>query len=684
MGGTGCSPRANSVRRAAYRRLSMRDATWTIKPCDRRQAAALVRDLEVSETTASVLVRRGYTDPDAARTFLAGESPGHDPFLLGDMAAACERIRAAVSTGTRICVHGDYDVDGICATVLAVLVLRELGADVDWHLPSRFEEGYGVSSETLARLAREGFGLVLTVDCGVTAVDEVAEAKAAGLEVIVTDHHRPGAELPDCPIVATRPSDYPFPELCGTGVVYKLAEALLGVGAGSVAGKAGDPRPEDRVAFGAPGDERLARHLDLVALATIADVVPLVDENRALAIAGLRRLATTTRPGLRALMRAARVDPAVVDEGAVGFRLAPRINAAGRLGRPTAALELLLTEDEDEAARVAGELEELNRERQMVEERILREARAAIDAWPEPRRRRRGYVLADESWHEGVIGIVASRLVERYQRPVVLIAGSGAGSAAGEAAGARPGGGGADWKGSGRSIPAFDLHGGLSACSSQLERFGGHRAAAGLSIKPDSVDAFADAFAAYADEHLGEDELRAVTTVDAIVPGSALTLDLCAELRRLAPFGLGNPGVTLLVAGCEVGELSAVGEGKHLRFRVRDRGRPAGSAIAFGLGSQLDRYLRVGRYDIAFKLEENTWNGTSSPQLVVRRIFETPDRYLELRDRFVSEWRAGELSPDAQTVLAELGLGEGGTWRSLLESETFRALLDAPLLAEAA
>jgi single-stranded-DNA-specific exonuclease len=617
----------------------MLDATWTLRPCDPREAERLARALGVTETTASVLLRRGYETPEQAASFLAGEMPGHDPFLLGSMREACERIRAAIADGTRICVHGDYDVDGICATALAVLTLRELGAQVDWHLPSRFEEGYGIAGETLTRLAADGCGLVLTVDCGITAVEEVAEARAAGLEVIVTDHHRPGSELPDCPVVATRPSDYPFPELCGTGVVYKLAEALLG-----------------------PDDSRLARHLDLVALATIADVVPLVDENRALALAGLRRLATTTRPGLRALMHAARVDAAAVDEGAVGFRLAPRINAAGRLGRPTAALELLLTDDEEEARRIALELEELNRERQAVEERILREATAAIEAWPEPRRRRRGYVVADEGWHEGVIGIVASRLVERYHRPVVLIAGTEG-----------------DWKGSGRSIPGFDLHAGLAACSEHLERFGGHRAAAGLSIRAENVDALAEAFAAHADVHLTDDDLRLVTVVDAIVRGAALTLGLAAELRRLAPFGLGNPGVTLLVAGCELGNLTTVGDGKHLRFRVSDAaGRVAGTAIGFGLGAQLDRFRRVGHYDVAFRLQENTWNGTTSPQLVVRRIFDTPDRYLELRERFASEWRSGNLSPEAERIAAELGLEPGGPWRSLLESETFRALLDEP------
>src|SRR5215218_11524171 len=206
----------------------MHEGTWTLRPCPRRDVTALARALEVSETTAAVLVRRGYGAPDEARAFLAAERPEHDPLLLGDMETACARIRAAIAAGRRICVHGDYDVDGICATALAVLALRDLGAEVDWHLPSRFEEGYGVSDETLARLADEGCGLLLTVDCGITAVREVADAKARGLDVVVTDHHRPGETLPDCPVVATRPSEYPFPELCGTGVAFRLAEALLG------------------------------------------------------------------------------------------------------------------------------------------------------------------------------------------------------------------------------------------------------------------------------------------------------------------------------------------------------------------------------------------------------------------------------------------------------------------------
>jgi single-stranded-DNA-specific exonuclease len=625
----------------------MATATWQLEPCALEQVQNLATALSLDEVTASVLVRRGYAEPGDARTFVDGAFPAHDPFRLGDMREAVAALRAAIEAGERICVHGDYDADGICATALAVLLLREVGADVVWHLPSRFEEGYGLNGQTLTRLAEEGFDLVLTVDCGITAVAEVELARSLGLTVVVTDHHRPGETFPACPVVATLKGDYPFVGLCGTAVVWKVAEALLGA-----------------------SHPFLERHLDLVALATVADVVPLLDENRAIARAGMRRLSQTSKAGLRALMRVSHVDPATVDESAIGFRLAPRINASGRLCRPEAALALLLTDDADEAGRLADELESLNRERQVIEERILRDAVAQIESWPEPRRRRRGYVVAGEEWHEGVIGIVASRLVERYNRPVVLIAGADG-----------------SWKGSGRSVAAFDLHAALGACASELERFGGHRAAAGLSIESSRVDAFARAFATYADERLSDDDLAASTRVDAIVPGAKLTLGLCAELSRLAPFGLGNPGVTLLVDGCELADLQTVGDGKHLRFRVRQHGRDAGSAIAFGKGQELDRLRRPGRYDVAFRLQENRWNGISAPQLVVRRVFDADDRFDDLRKWLAAEWRAGEASwtPEARSIFAELELTEAGIRRNLLESPSFRALLEAPpALADAA
>jgi single-stranded-DNA-specific exonuclease len=625
----------------------MQRQDWQLRDeCPRDEVEALVRELSVSETLAAVLVRRGYAEADRARAFLAAELPEHDAFLLGDMEGACEAIRRAIAEGKRICVHGDYDADGICATALAVLVLRELGAEVSSHLPSRFDEGYGLARDTLTRLAEEGFGLVLTVDCGVTAVEEVAHARELGLEVVITDHHRAGPGLPDCPVVGPYCGDYPFTELCGTGVVWKLGQALLGT-----------------------GSEALARHLDLVAVATVADVVPLLDENRGLAVAGLRQLARTQKPGLQELMRSASVDPATVDAGAIGFRLAPRLNAAGRLGRPEAALELLLTEEKEPARLLAAQLEDLNRDRQAVEQRILREAVEAIESWPEAHRRRRAYVVAGAGWHEGVIGIVASRLVERYSRPIVLIAGTDG-----------------DWKGSGRSIPGFDLHDGLRQCAGHLERWGGHAAAAGLSIKPERVEAFAEAFSSIGDLALGEDDLRPPAKVDALVHGRDLTLDLCAELTSLAPFGLGNPGITLLLAGCELAELSPVGDGKHLRFRVREDGRDSGSAIAFRFGGQIDRLRRVGHYDVAFRLEANQWNGTVSPQLNVREIFDAAERYVERREWLKAQWRTpvDEREGDAAAIFAELGLAEAGARRHLLESELFVALLAEPELARAA
>src|SRR3954452_4394877 len=619
---------------------------WQLAPCSESESEQLAAVLRVHRTTAEVLIRRGYGDPVDARAFLEEDGPRHDPLLLGSMAEACERIERARDVRERICVHGDYDVDGICATALAVTVLRELGCDVEWHLPSRFEEGYGIGSQALERVAAGGAKLLLTVDCGVTAVAEVARARELGLDVVVSDHHRPAAELPDCPVVATRPSDYPFPELCGTGVAFKLGQALLGA-----------------------DSELLRRHLDLVALATIADVVPLLGENRSLVIAGLRALARTQKPGLRALMKVAHVDPAAVDTGEVGFRLAPRINAAGRLGHPGAALDLLLTDDADEARQLADRLEELNRDRQAVEERILRAAIAQVEEWPEAKRRRRAYVVWGEDWHEGVIGIVASRLVERYHRPVVRLAG-----------------GDGFWKGSGRSISSFDLHGALRECADFLERFGGHRAAAGLSISTESIEPFAEAFAAQAEGLLTPDDLVPTTAVDAVLPrGAKLTLDLCEELRQLAPFGLGNPEVTLLAPGCQLGDLATVGEGKHLRFRVHRDGRDAGGAIAFGQGTKLDRYRRVGQYDVAFRLQENRWNGTVAPQLVVRRVFDADDRFDEVYEWLREQWRAnGNRNPQAQAIFAELDVEAGGPKRHPLESETFRALLAEPALLRAA
>jgi single-stranded-DNA-specific exonuclease len=555
---------------------------WLVEPCPPDEADRLAQALGVRRTTAEVLIRRGHSTPDAARAFLEQDGPAHDPMLLGDMAAACERIERAIAAGERICVHGDYDADGICATALALIVLRGLGADVEQHLPSRFAEGYGLAVETVERVAGEGVRLLLTVDCGITAVDAVARARELGMDVIVTDHHRPAEALPECIRVCTRPSDYPFPELCGTGVVFKLAQALHA--------RAGRNPAE------------IELHLDLVALATVADVVPLRDENRGLVRAGLRRLRRTAKPGLQALMAVARVDRAHASSTDLGFRLAPRINAAGRLCHPDQALELLLTADDGRARALAERLEALNRERQAVEDGILRQAVAQVEEADAEWRARRAYVLHDPDWHEGVIGIVASRLVERYGRPVVLIAGDGD-----------------EAKGSGRSVAAYDLHAGLTATADHLTRYGGHRVAAGLTMRSDGIEAFAAALAEHAGAHLADADLRRRQRVDAVLAPAETSLELADELDRLEPFGLGNPGVVLLAPAAALHAVERIGDGRHVRMAVELGGFRCG-AVWFGHGSTAAELRDGSRFDVAYRLSRNEWNGAASAQMLVRAI----------------------------------------------------------------
>ncbi|MEA2218735.1 MAG: single-stranded-DNA-specific exonuclease [Solirubrobacteraceae bacterium] len=581
-----------------------------IDPCDVAAVLALERELGVSHVLAQVLVRRGFADPAAAAAWMAADER-HEPSAFAGIEEACDRILVHVEAGNRITIHGDYDVDGVTSTAILVGVLRMLGADVDWFLPSRVEDGYGLSSATVQRLAARGTRLLVTADCAITAVAEVAAATAAGIDVVVTDHHAPRADgaLPDAPIVHPAVCGYPCADLCAAGVAYKLVGALL-----AAAGR--DPAQADR-------------DLDLVALATIADCVPLRGENRRLVRAGLRALATTTRPGLRALMRVARVDPARVDARAVGFRLAPRINAAGRLERADAGLELLLTGDEARAEQIADELDRLNAERRHTETRILFEAEAQVAQLGE----RPAYVLAAEGWHKGVIGIVASRIAERHHRPAVLIAldpagesgAGGGGEAAAGGAGGVDGGdageagaggaGGTDAKGtgSGRSIPGFDLLAGLDAAARHLLRHGGHRAAAGCEILASEVGAFRAAFEAHAAATLRPEDLVPVERADAVVAGDELGLALAEELERLAPFGIANPGVALLLPAARFSDARTMGEGKHARFTVEAGGLRAG-AVAFGV-SKVDC---DGPLDATFSLELNEYNGSVEPRLVLR------------------------------------------------------------------
>ncbi len=549
---------------------------FAAEPYDYADVRALAGGLGLSEPVAVTLVRRGYNTPELAREFLAADE-SHPPSAFAGMDAAVALIRAAIAAGERITVHGDFDVDGVCATSVTVSTLRALGAECDWFIPDRMADGYGLSAANVEKLAARGTKLLVTVDCGITAVEEVRLAQELGMAMLVTDHHQQAEALPDCAILHPEVSGYPFESLCGTAVAWKLACALR--------------------------DGEAEEDLDLVALATVADVVPLVGENRSLVKRGLAEIRRAQRPGLRALMAAAKCEPSQLDESDLGFRLAPRINAAGRLYRADAGVELMLTEDEGRAEEIAIELSRANAERRATEREVDTAAEAALRELPEELRGAPGFVVAGEGWHPGVVGIVASRLVERHHRPVVVI------SLDDEGAG----------RGSGRSIPGFDLLAALEACAEHLDSFGGHRAAAGLSLRAENVAAFREAFAAHASAALGPEDLRRTERIDAMVGGVGLGLDLAEELRQLAPFGMGNPGVRLMVPQARVSDVRTMGaEGKHARFSLHS-GAHRALGVAFGrssLGVEPEDAV-----DAAVRLEVNHWNGSVEPRVVLRELY---------------------------------------------------------------
>ncbi|MDX6663113.1 MAG: single-stranded-DNA-specific exonuclease, partial [Solirubrobacterales bacterium] len=585
------------------------------EPYSYAEARAISRELGLSEPVAITLVRRGYRTPEAARAFLDG-SESHDPFAFDSMEEVCERLLAAIAAGRRITVHGDYDADGVCSTAILVRALRDLDAQCDWFLPDRLNDGYGLSTATVERLAAAGTGLLLTADCGIGCAPEIARARELGLEAIVTDHHTPPAELPECPILHPVVSGYPFSELCATGVAYKLSAALR-----ARAGGAAEDADAD---------------LDVVALATITDVVPLRGENRSLVKRGLAEIRRGGRIGLRALMAAAGVDPLRIDEGDLAFRLGPRINAAGRLYRADAGVELLLTADAARAQKIAEELNRANHERRAAERELENAAQAARAALPDELREAPALVVAGQGWHAGVIGIVASRLVERHGVPTVVI------SLDGERG-----------RGSGRSIPGFDLLGGLEACAEYLVGFGGHRAAAGLEIEAAKLEDFRTAFAAHAASKLGPEQLVRGDSFDAVISGGALGIGLAEEIERLGPFGMGNPGVRLLVPSARLGDVRPMGEGKHARFSLTS-GAGKAQGVVFGSGS-----LPVGEdeaVDVAVKLEVNHWNGAVEPRVVLRELYPLGE-----------ENGAGDACP------CSVEIGEPQWWRRL------EAILDGEL-----
>jgi single-stranded-DNA-specific exonuclease len=548
-----------------------------VPPPDRAAADRLAAELSIPPALAALLVQRGQGNAEDARNFLRPSVSGlSDPAAIEGMAEAVEVIASTVRAGGTILVHGDYDVDGQCATALLTRALRAAGADVVGFVPHRLRDGYDFGPAGLAAAQRLGASLVVTCDCGITAVEMVRAARAAGIGVVVTDHHLPGPELPPAlAIVDPQRSDDTSGAraLCGTGIAFKLVQALV-------------------PALGLPPN--LPYHLlDLVALATVADVVPLVGENRILVRHGLRLLGESRWPGIRALVEASGLGGRELRAGHMGYVLGPRLNAAGRIADAADGLRLLLTDDPAEATEIALRLEGLNVERQSLDHRILEEALAQVEQAGDPERDA-GFVLAGEGWHPGVVGIVASRVVERYGRPAFLIAFDGD-----------------IGKGSGRSISRFDLHAALLACGDLLERYGGHQMAAGLTIRRDRLDEFRERFSGIARDTLGPDDLGPEQRVDLELGLSEATRDLERMCRHLEPCGAGNASPVFGVRGVRFSGRSRVGNG-HLKGTLDD-GRTRLEAIGFQWADRVP-WLGEGLVDAAFRLESNEWNGHSTLQ----------------------------------------------------------------------
>jgi len=553
---------------------------------DEDQRSFISISLDISPVLAGILIRRGYSEIEEIRNFLYPDiTSSNDPFLMKDMDVAVERIVRAVENDERVLIYGDYDVDGLTAAALLEIVLRDLGLTVHHYIPNRLSEGYGVSLDGIRHAKENGAALIITVDCGIAAQNEVRLANSMGLDVIITDHHEPGQERPEA-VAVLNPKQpdctYPDKELAGIGVAFKLSQGVF------------RRLQKDEV--------RLHGLLDLVALGTIADVAPIVGENRLFVAKGLDVMQRNPSLALAALLRAAGLFGKELTTSHVAFTLAPRINAVGRMGDSQNVVNFLTTDSPQEAAEMAMVLEQENRKRQKIDSRVLIEARERMTGFdPE---REWAIVLASHTWHQGVLGIVASRLVEQFHRPVVLLTidedGNGRGSA--------------------RSIQPFHLYNALNSCRDLLEEFGGHQYAAGIKIKEENIDEFRRRLNLQAKEHLTAHLLIKELVIDADVTMDQVDTELYRAMKLLAPNGPANPRPLFLMRGLTVdGYPRTVGEG-HLKLKVKS-GSQTLDAIGFNLGEMIeDLSTNSGSLDMVFTLDKNTWQGVTSLQAKIKDL----------------------------------------------------------------
>ena len=571
----------------------MQKKIWAVQPPNKDSASRLAVSLGVSDILAQVLINRKITDSGTAKSFL--EPKLNDliaPEQMPGMAAAVARIKKAVNANEKITIYGDYDVDGITSVAICWKLFSLLGREAEYYVPHRVDEGYGLNDEAIKQIAANGTNLIITVDCGINAIAQAQLAASLGVDLIITDHHQAGPILPRaCAIVHPQMNNYPNPESAGAMVAFKLAWAVVNEFKSS---ERADP----------PLRRFLLDATTLAALGTIADVVELQGENRTLASFGLKAVAESKLPGIIALIESASLTGQDIDSYHISFRLAPILNASGRMGHARLAVELLTSDAPLRCAKIAEYLAEQNKLRQKCQKNILKQAREKISAGALDHPDRKTIVIADDNWHTGVIGIVASRIVETYMRPAVLINSSDPLA-----------------KGSARSVPGFDIYKAFTNCQRHLEGFGGHPMAAGLKLKPENIAAFANAFEEYAEDNLKDRELLSRLDIDGCFEIRNFNHSLINQLGMLQPFGQANPqpvfatnGVRLISPPRRVGT-----KGDHLQIAVTDNTASV-RCIGFGMGPMEKKLLDAEAFNIAYHPQMNHYNGTSTVQFVLSDI----------------------------------------------------------------
>ena len=620
--------------------IKTKEKTWIIKSSDEAHTqlkkAEIAEQLGINPIVAELLYNRGYTDFKSAKAFLYMEREMLcNPFDMKDMDRGTDRIKAAIDNGEKITIYGDYDVDGVTSVCTLYLYLKSMGADVDYYIPNRAGDGYGVSTAAIEMLSAQGTRLIITVDTGITAIEEVKYAKGIGVDFLITDHHECRDELPDAAAVINphRPDcPYPFKELAGVGVVFKLVSAY-------------EERYNNKTRMAAVS-RIFAEYADLVAIGTIADVMPIKNENRIIVSYGLKMIETTTRPGIVALMDAAssRSDSQKNDRkkkrtkittGYIGYTLAPRINAAGRIRSATMAVELFLATDSLEAEKIADELCRANKERQAEENKIMQEAYAKIEELNVANDL--VIVLDADGWHHGVIGIVASRITEKYSRPTILVSFDTEDK---ERSGDDVG------KGSGRSIKGLNLVDALCYCSDELVKFGGHELAAGLSVTREKLPLFRKKINEYAAKNLCDDDMTPQIEADCKIAFRDVNLSLAEDLQILEPYGVGNPMPNFVLSGVNVNEISSVSDGKHTRISLGD-GRHSVCAMFFSNSPSSLGICNGDKIDLLFNIDINEWLGRRSVQLIVKDIKPSDGTSYKLsseKARFEEIWNGAEFS----------------------------------------